>query len=323
LPSIEVHVTAGAPRSSLFFFSRLRSLGRRLARFRHLSPLKPLARSVIATAEPPGRLLVSDKPATPGDSRCGVITVVSANLWHDWPRHRQLSKRLETFARLIEAEHADIVLLQEVSRTSHFQVDEWLERRLGMAYVYTRANGHQHGIGFEEGLAIFSRFPLSELHLQQLGKGRNPFVRRLALGAVVETPCGSLVAFSAHLGLAPRQNMHQLNHLWEWVAKIAGGNPALIGGDFNAHEHKPQITRLKQSWLDTFRHVNTLADGTTHEIRWPWGHVLHRQRLDYIFLHQPTPAWEVLETRHLHVPDNPHSDHRAVLTRLAPLQSAS
>jgi endonuclease/exonuclease/phosphatase family metal-dependent hydrolase len=68
--------------------------------------------------------------------------------------------------------------------------------------------------------------------------------------------------------------------------------------------------------LDTFRHLHPKADGTTHELRWPWGGLLRRHRLDYIFLRPGARGWRVLETCHLDAANGPHSDHRAVLTRL-------
>jgi endonuclease/exonuclease/phosphatase (EEP) superfamily protein YafD len=94
----------------------------------------------------------------------------------------------------------------------------------------------------------------------------------------------------------------------------------VVGGDFNAPEHAPQIRRTSQSWLDTFRHVNPQADGTTHEIRWPWGAALRRHRLDYIFLKENEPNWWVVEARHGH---HSHSDHKPALVRLSRSEGAS
>ncbi len=314
----QIYIPAQTSGSNYRFFSCLRSLGRRLSRYAPLRILRPLIRRVLYTAEPAGRLSINATPAAQGKKPCGTLTVISANLWHDWPKYRRMSARLDDFAHLVEEEGADIILLQEVARTPSFHVDEWLEQRLGMAYVYSRANGHHGAIGFEEGLAVFSRFPLREPHLKQLDTGSNPFVRRLVLGASVETPCGDLLAFSAHLGLSPQQNAKQVERLRSWVADVAGQHTALIGGDFNAHEDKPQIQQARRSWVDTFRHLNSQTDGTTHELRWPWGKPMSRKRLDYIFLHPGKQQWQVLETRHLHAPHAPHSDHRAVMTRLTP-----
>ena len=249
---------------------------------------------------------------------CKGLTVISANLWHDWPQHRRSMDRLEAFARLAEEHQADILLLQEVFRTTRFQTDEWLSQRLGMTSIYSRANGHQNGIGFEEGLAIFSKHPLGNPVLQQLSSETNPFVHRLALGTQISSPCGKFLAFSVHLSINGRENTRQVEHLHHWVHDVSDTMPAVVGGDFNADEHSKSITSLRQKWVDTFRHLNPLADGTTHEIHWPWKKPLRRARLDYIFLKAEQAQWTLLDALHLETPGEKHSDHRAVLLRFAP-----
>jgi beta-glucosidase len=306
------------PKGIPTFYTFLRSIGRSFSRFKVFHPLRSIYRSVLYTAEPAGKVAFRSTPVCDNKVNCDGITVLSANLWHDWPRYREISQRLDAFLNLVEREKADIILLQEVARTTNLHVDEWLADQLGMAFVYSRANGHRDAIGFEEGLAVLSRYPLSSPKLQQLEMKGNPFVRRIAVGANVHTSCGNLMAFSVHLGLMPNQNVKQLNRLQGWVASLTNGMPALIGGDFNAHENKPQIAMAKLNWVDTFRHLNLHADGTTHELRAPWGQILARHRLDYIFLQRGSKRWQILEARHLEMPDVPHSDHRAVLTRLIP-----
>ncbi len=260
---------------------------------------------------------VSHPPAQ--DNGCKGMTVISANLWHDWPKYRRTSERLEAFAQLVEDHQADILLLQEVSRTAAFKTDRWLSNRLGMTSIYSRANGHLNGIGFEEGLAIFSRHPLGEPVLHQLSPMSNRFVRRLALGTQIDSPCGKFLAFSVHLSINGRENARQSKKLHSWVQNVSASRPAFVGGDFNAGEGSHSIKTLKQKWLDTFRHLNPLADGTTHEIHWPWGKPLRRSRLDYIFLKAEQTQWKLQEALHLETPDSKHSDHRAVLLRLAPI----
>lgn len=268
----------------------------------------------VALPPPPPVL----RPA-PAFVRAGsrVLTVLSANLWHDWPRHRRLPDRLETMARLIETEGVDVALLQEVARTPGLQADRWLSERLGMGSTYSRANGHQEAIGFEEGLAILSRYPMRSATAERLRPSSAPWVRRMALGAEVETPSGGLSAFSVHLGLLPRHNAAQLTHLLGWIASTARGLAAVIAGDFNAHETSPQMRRARHAWLDVFRHLHPHADGTTHELRWPWGTALRRRRLDYVFLQAGARRWRVLEARTIEGPGRA-SDHRAVLARLVP-----
>jgi endonuclease/exonuclease/phosphatase family metal-dependent hydrolase len=241
---------------------------------------------------------------------------MSANLWHDWPRYRGQSERLESFARLVESRQVDVLLLQEVARTPHLRVDEWLAERLDMAFVYSRANGHEDAIGFEEGLGVFSRFPLSTPHLRQLSPGGDSFVRRMALGATLATPCGEVLAVSAHLSLRRKRNAAQVAHLREWVESLADSRLAVVGGDFNASEESEQITQTQGVWVDAFRHLHPDAEDATHVVRWPWGGILRQSRLDYVFFHPGRGDWKVMEASHLSAASQPHSDHRAVFARL-------
>jgi len=312
---IYVHPYAGDSSSCA---ARLRSAGRRVLRFRPLRYLLPFIRPIASVAEDAGRVCFHNPQIVHPTPASDPLTVISANLWHDWPRHRRLSQRMEAFAQLVEAQQADLILLQEVARTPQLHVDEWLAERLGMGSIYARANGHA-AIGFEEGLAILSRYPLGKPYLRQLSENCNLFARRLALGAEIRTPTGLLVAFSAHLGFSYAQNDAQLQRLQAWVTEIASENPALVGGDFNASENAPQISRARLSWLDTFRALHPQADGVTHAFRWPWGGTLSARRLDYVFLRPGGIEWAVLKTRHLTTPQLLHSDHRAVMTRLAPV----
>lgn len=280
--------------------------------------LPEFVKVAMSVAEPEGWVSLRSGPYPVPEEDCSVLTVLSANLWHDWPRFRDLEKRLESFAKLIESEQVDIILLQELARTPSLKADGWLAERLQMAYVYSRANGSQK-IGFEEGLGVFSRFPLKQLpHVRQMGHTCNPFVRRLALGVEVDTPCGEIMAFSTHLGLFHKQNAHQVRELHQWVNKLTSGRTAVIAGDFNAHEDTHQIKHIRSYWQDTFREIYQHGHAATHEIRWPWGGAFLSRRLDYIFLQPGQPSWQVIDVSHVDAPDGPHSDHRAVLARLSP-----
>jgi endonuclease/exonuclease/phosphatase family metal-dependent hydrolase len=295
-------------------FTRLRKAVRRLLQ---ASADQKVARQVVAVAEPPGRATLRRLPSQPPPPSCEHLTILSANLWHDFPRYRRQEERLEHFAGLAEQAGADILLLQEVSRRPALQVDRWLAERLGMSFVYSRSNGHPE-IGFEEGLAIFSRFPFAgEPLLHQLGQSCNPFVRRMALAVEVQTACGPLLALSVHLALSRAQNARQLASLTDWIERFPAGRALVVGGDFNASEHTRQIRRARRQWTDTFRRLHPHADGATHAIRAPWGASWLRRRLDYIFLRAGSTPWQVVEARHLQLSPHPHSDHISVLARLS------
>ena len=191
-----------------------------------------------------------------------------------------------------------------------------------MAYLYARANGDEPTLGFEEGLAIFSRHPVGSPRLAELGEGKSTFVRRIALGAQVEIPGGSLMVFTAHLGLGSRDNASQVNHLRSWVAGQAAGQTALVGGDFNTGERSPQIIQAQADWVDVYRLVQPHTPGDTHTLgytftagRLSWL-ALRRKRLDYLFLHPGSAGWQVDWAEHLDGVGRSFSDHRAVVAGL-------
>jgi endonuclease/exonuclease/phosphatase family metal-dependent hydrolase len=300
-------------------FNRLRlQLGPIIKRIKSVH-IADWANKVISVAEPAGRVTMSRQMVHASGGDFTGITVLSANLWHDWPRFRNIEKRLEAFARLVEHEKADLIMLQEIARTQTFKVDTWLADRLGMSYVYSRSNGSEI-IGFEEGLGVFSRFPLiRKPYIRQVSGIANPIVRRMALGVEVETPCGRILAFSVHLGLLRKQNAHQLEELHRWISRLSGNRSVVIGGDFNVPEKSHQIRRVRTFWQDTYRLAQAQGHSHTHTVKWPWGDTLFNQRIDYIFLQPGLPALNVMDVRHLDPLGDLHSDHRAVIARLAPI----
>ncbi len=272
-----------------------------------------IARSRLLFKEKDGyisRVVHRPGPTNSGES----LVVITANLWHDWPRHRVLPERLESFAATVEREGADLVLLQEVVRIPGMRADEWLADRLGMSSVYLRVNGHAGAIGFEEGLTILSKEPISESRALKLEPARVPLVKRMALAARISGDQGDFWAFSAHLAVLNRPNIAQLAHLRSWVTATSGSQMALIGGDFNADEKTSQIQQVSSDWVDLYRRKNPDKEGITFALRTPLGVV--RRRLDYLFLHRGEPYWQVEDAGHLEKSTPDYSDHASVIARL-------
>lgn len=279
--------------------------------------IRAAAGKVRALRQVPERMAVRPwprciRPAPQADE----LVVLTANLWHDWPLRRRLPERLEAFAQLVEAEGVDLVLLQEVARWRDLWVDEWLGDRLGMAYAFSSANGDVSTIGFEEGPAILSRYPLQGAHHLRLDTGSSSLVRRKGLAAQVLTPAGPLWASSVHLSLVAGPNRSQIQRLEEWAHERARSAPVLIGGDFNAPEWSKRIRSLGSRWQDLYRHLWPSGDSATFELRWPWGGPLLRQRLDYLFLRRGLHPWRPVEARIIRAAGGHSSDHSFVLARL-------
>ena len=298
---------------SLKIYQRIKVLGEKLGR--NNKPW-PLTRQIVSVTKPVGKISILESPKpTQEISTENKVTILTANLFHDWPRKRRLKERLECFVELVDQEGADILLLQEIARTKQIYADEWLGDKLGMAYVYSRANGHAKDIGFEEGLGVFSRFPIGKPRLTQLSDQMNPFHRRIALGASISTNIGEIVAFSVHLAINNRMNQSQVSRLKNWVDEQSGDIPAVIGGDFNAHENSPQIRSTQRSWCDSYREINPSDGGYTHQLHWPWGEAFRQSRLDYLFLRRGESNWMVEEAKHIEMKDCRISDHRPVLIK--------
>lgn len=263
---------------------------------------------------PPSSTLITPITTPAGQPHHASVTVMSANLLNPFFRPGRLDwaairGRLERFATLVECERADIVLCQEVGRSHEFRVDEWLASRLGMGAVYELANGPIGELGWEEGLAILSRHPLSAPVTCLLGGG---LWRRPALGAVVASPLGELAVYTAHLSLRPWRNRRQPAALRGWVAATSGGRPAIVGGDFNAHETEPHMRRLRREWVDCHRVLHPEGAAVTHEMGL-LGFRL-RRRLDYLFLQPGNPGFRVVFSA-IQQTAEPFSDHHAVLAR--------
>jgi len=80
---------------------------------------------------------------------------------HGFPGFELLDERLQTIADEINLIEPDIVLLQEVPWTlRRGNAAKHLAEQTEMNYAYLRANGNRWAIGFEEGEAILSLFPL-------------------------------------------------------------------------------------------------------------------------------------------------------------------
>lgn len=301
---------------SLNFHRKLKAFWEKPLHSSVLQKVQLVAKRIISVTEPSGRISIMDDPENHGERISDEhVSILTANLWHDWPRQRRIRERLDRFVELVQKEAVDILLLQELARTKDFKTDRWLADQLGMAYVYSRANGNAREIGFEEGLAVFSRFPIKKPRLAELSDHKNPFFRRIALGTSIEVNGGDLLAFTVHLGINGRQNESQFYRLANWVEEQSGNVPAVIGGDFNASETTSQIRSAQNSWHDSFREINPEDDGYTHEIQWPWGGTLTRSRLDYLFLRKGDFPWRVDEARHVEMKDCSVSDHTPVLIK--------
>jgi endonuclease/exonuclease/phosphatase family metal-dependent hydrolase len=214
------------------------------------------------------------------------LRVVSLNMLHGFPKFNDLSKRLEIISDEILRLDAHIVLLQEVPWTLKTgNAAKLLSNLTGMNYIYQRANGNRWAIGFEEGEAILSRYPLKSPDHYELQPQAGFFEHRIVLNATAITEFGDIGLYVTHLTNGdPDINFGQSKSLVDVVWKNVG-TFSIIAGDFNAEPETDQIHKLGLTWIDAYNYINPLAEGYTCCVNnLNSSHAIPSKRIDYIFL---------------------------------------
>jgi endonuclease/exonuclease/phosphatase family metal-dependent hydrolase len=237
------------------------------------------------------------------------LAVVSLNM----AKETDVKKVIEDLSSAPRLREADVLLLQEVANEEdQGSVADQVAGRLGYFAAFSPA---APGV-YDQGLAILSRFPLTDVEIQPL-KACNLRFRsrsRFALSATVETPWGDVRVWNAHLDtrINASERLEQLAPVIEDAADYRG--PRVIGGDFNTNEFR---------WLGNVmpfpggpKHAETIrramkANGffTAFANGIATCRVLGRQ-LDWIFVRD----LRMLSTS---VEPVPFSDHHAIWTLVA------
>ena len=229
------------------------------------------------------------------------LRVVTYNLLHDGATsgfvdgHTHLEERLDMAIRELKALDPDIVAVQEASDSrTHGNVPQHLATALGFHIVFEPATEHVFGLwlldrlivgvmGFKEGSAILSRFPITDSIVYDLPRCKKWWEPRIMLQATVSTTWGPLQVFSTHTG---RDDECQMERVGEIVRGRLGAGPSLLMGDFNTPETSKVLSTLKNEagFIDTFRMTNPEINGPTvwQRIESPESTV--SRRVDFILL---------------------------------------
>jgi endonuclease/exonuclease/phosphatase family metal-dependent hydrolase len=294
-----------------------------------------------------------------GGATLGILTICSGTIAPDPPVPPTLTLRFVTFNLLhggifselsgddealeerlrmvqegLRALDADVVGLQEASSgRRRGDVAARLAAALGYHHVQAPAayrplrsehirRGVQAVLGFSEGPALLSRFPIARWEAHELPRCGRHFDVRVLVVAELETPAGRLAAFSAHTSGEPCH----ARAVAALVRAKAGALPAVVMGDFNAVDTSPamRILTREAGWVDTFRHANPAAPGFTEgqdvEARQPTA----SRRIDYVLLvpgarvpGRIVASRTVLDWPRGKGPVRWPSDHHGVLTDIA------
>lgn len=184
----------------------------------------------------------------------------SYNLLHDGPGSgflnddAHLEERLEIAIRELKTLDPDIVAVQEASESRrHDHVPDHLARALGFHVVFAPATEHLFGVepldrlvvgllGFKEGSAILTRFPIVASQVYELPRCTSWIDRRILLRAELMTPWGTLQLFSTHTA---RGDDCQVDRVGDIVRDRRGAGSSVLVGDFNMPDTSKELTRLR------------------------------------------------------------------------------
>ena len=223
--------------------------------------------------------IVDAVAAEPAD-RPTPLRVVTYNLLHDGAGsgfldgRTHLEERLDMAIRELKALDPDIVALQEASDSRrHGSVPERLAKALGFHVVFEAATEHVFGLapldwllvtvmGFREGSAILSRFPITSSGVHRLPRCTKWLEPRILLETTISTMSGPLRVYSTHTG---RGDECQLERVGEIVRDRQGDGVSMLMGDFNTPETSNVLTTLRTGagFIDAFRTMNPGINGPT------------------------------------------------------------
>lgn len=278
-----------------------------------------------------------------------ALRVLTYNLLHGGPwsgffeRGTHLEERLDMTIQELQRLQPDVIALQEasISRT-HGNVPQRIADALGYQMVFEPATQHISGvrfldrlitsaIGFKEGPAILSRYPIMAWEVYDLPRCERRMDPRILLRAAIDAPDGPIQVFSAHTS---KGDDCQLERVGELFRGYRGTGRAILMGDLNTSEQSAVLAEWQREpgFIDVFRVANPgLSGGTVWQnihVEWPTAD----RRVDFIFLADGTNGKDpIVRTSRLAF-DQPGrlpngdalwpSDHRGVLAdiELAPVE---
>jgi endonuclease/exonuclease/phosphatase (EEP) superfamily protein YafD len=218
------------------------------------------------------------------------ISIYTHNVW--WRRGEP-----DAIARSIDESQADVIVLQEVSP----ELIDALGQHPLLADDYRYRASEPSDVD-TTGLAVWSRFPISEAAVEVLDPAA-PLLR-----TTIDSPYGQFRLGAVHVS-APISGSG--TEAWDAeLQQLAGADtssPALLVGDFNASEDHDQFRAiLDAGWTDVHGPKGCGLDATWPEER-IWPTIL---QLDHVLV---SDHFEVLAVE---VGDNATSDHRPVTAKI-------
>ena len=169
--------------------------------------------------------------------------------WNLWWRLGDWKGRADAIAQTLQELQPDLVCLQEVWEEGNENQAELLAQQLDMTHAF--APDRMEG-GVKQGVALLSRWPLTEIAHRALPVPHDVKEANVALRAVVRGPRGPLLLVTTHLLPYPHRSAYrelQIRSIIDFMAETQGKSSdhhgrGLIAGDFNAPPDSDEIRLL-------------------------------------------------------------------------------
>jgi endonuclease/exonuclease/phosphatase family metal-dependent hydrolase len=221
--------------------------------------------TVLSNREEP---LAAVRAATPTTTQVDRLRILDFNVLHGIPAFEGQEARFQDTLAAFRALSPDILVLQEVWDTSaHGNMAQRLGKALHLNYVYARANGSRPLLGFEEGSAILSRFPILDARRLLLAP-RTPWGEcRITLVATVDLGGRKLIIAGLHCH--DQKEEVATAQARSLLARLDQAERVIVAGDFNAGSDSSAVTQFTR---DGF--VDVLPGGIDHLLlpreAWDW-----------------------------------------------------
>jgi endonuclease/exonuclease/phosphatase family metal-dependent hydrolase len=188
-----------------------------------------------------------------------TLRLLDFNVLHGYSHFPDQDRRAELSIRAIAALQPDVIVLQEAWHTRrHGDFVARLAEALDMDSAFARANGNVERLGFEEGEAILSRYPIVQAARLSL-EPRKPFYeRRVALTCVLDLGGGeTFTVVGTHLD---NRKLATANAQAAYLAgRIEPLGRLILAGDLNAPSGSPAVAAFERLEL-----TDVLPGGIDH-----------------------------------------------------------
>lgn len=187
------------------------------------------------------------------DEQKSEIKIMSYNVWNF---EKTYEKRLELIVEQIITESADVVSMQEVRWSNHEYPANEAKRGDSVRDFASRLykHGYKHWawrpamlypqsaqLRTMEGLAIFSKFPISDIEsfpLDRWSSISEDYHQRILLRVEVQTPSGAFNTFTSHFSLFGPARDHNCVVIRDIMHHFTTLGPVALMGDLNAEMHQ-------------------------------------------------------------------------------------